>query len=160
MTTAVLVIVVLSGLSEAAGRVLPLVARRGHVSKPAIAGLLATGTVVESGVIALWPVVTWALAHLLPEAPQESAGVLTWTPASVAPLLLAGVLAFPLLGPGLHLLLLTGVGAGLTGSLSAATGSDLWLSAVCVIGAGVGLAASVESVRRAVSRVGTRAARR
>lgn len=160
MTTAVLLIVVLSGLSEAAGRVLPLVARRGQVSKPAIAGLLVTGTVVEAGVITLWPVVTWALAHLLPQLPGQGIERLSWTPASVAPLLLAGVLAFPLLGPVLHLMLLTGVGIGLTVSLSTATDAGFWLSAVCVIGAGVGLAATVETVRRAVSRAGLGAALR
>ena len=76
-----------------------------------------------------------------------------WTPSLVAPLVLAAVLAFPLLGPLLHLLLLVGVGAGLAGPLATATGLGWWGAAGCVAVAGVGLGVAVEAVRRLVVRI-------
>ncbi|MDX3248104.1 hypothetical protein [Streptomyces sp. ME18-1-4] len=69
----------------------------------------------------------------------------------VAPLVLAAVLAFPLLGPLLHLVLFLGVGAGLVGPLAAESGVGWWSAAGCVAGAGLGLA--VETVRRLVVRI-------
>ncbi|CAM5632926.1 hypothetical protein [Streptomyces pilosus] len=156
MTPVAVVLVVLAGLSEAAGRILPLVARRSRVSRPVVCGLLLTGTAVESAVIALWPLTAWALARLGRSVPVVSdATALTWTPAQVAPLLLCAVIAFPLLGPLLHLSLLLGVGAGLAGPLAAATGVTWWTAAGCLALAGVGLAAVVEAVRRVVARTGT-----
>ncbi|MER7738114.1 hypothetical protein ABTX34_07205 [Streptomyces sp. NPDC096538] len=154
MSPLVVALVLLAGLSEAAGRILPLVARRRTVSPPVVAGLLLTGTAVESAVIALWPLTAWTLAEMLPHA-TASAAAPGWTAAQVAPMLLGAVIAFPLLGPLLHLMLLTGVGAGLVGPVAAASGVGGWAAAGCVAVAGVGLAAAVEAVRRLVGRIGT-----
>ncbi|WP_077966557.1 hypothetical protein [Ensifer adhaerens] len=159
MSITVAALLVLCGLSESAGRVLPLVASRPNVSPRLVAGLMMTGTVVEATVMALWPVGAWAVADLLQPlvapnaAPLPGAVGLAWTPASVAPLLLAAVLAFPLLGPFLHLLLVAGVGAGLAGSLAAASGLGWWTAAGCIAVAGIGLAATVEVVRRLIARI-------
>ncbi|MEU5464417.1 hypothetical protein ACH4KU_05900 [Streptomyces althioticus] len=157
--SSVVVLVLLAGLSEAAGRILPLVARRTQVSPPVVAGLLLTGTAVESAVIALWPLTAFTLAELLPYA-TTSGTAPGWTAGQVAPMLLGAVIAFPLLGPALHLFLLTGVGAGLVGPVAAASGVGGWSAAACVAAAGVGLAAAVEAVRRLVGRIGTTGTRR
>jgi hypothetical protein len=150
----VIVLLVLgAGLSEAVGRLLPLIARRSGVSPVAVAGLLLTGTLVEGAVFALWPLTAWTVAELLSPGPA-SAAVPVWTPGLIAPLLLAAVLAFPLLGPLLHLLLRTGVGAGLAGPVAAAGGLGWWAAAGCVAVAGIGLALAVEAVRRLVVRPG------
>lgn len=148
----VLVLLLIGGLSEAAGRVLPLVARRPGMSRAVVAGLLVTGALVESAVIALWPLTARNLADLVQPAGAPEA-VLVWTPALIAPLVLTAVLAFPMLGPGLHLLLLVGVGVGLAGSLASATGLDWILAAACVVAAGLGLAFAVELVRRLVATI-------
>lgn len=153
MSTAVVVLLVLAGLSESAGRVLPLVARRPRLSPPFLAVLMLTGTVVEGTVIALWPLAAWTLADLVQPATLPDASALRWTPALVTPMLLAAILAFPLLGPLLHLVLVVVVGAGLAGPLAAASGLGWWAAAACVAGAGVGLAAAVEVVRRVTARV-------
>lgn len=149
--TAVVVLLVLAGLSESAGRVLPLVARRPRLSPGFLVLLMTTGTVVEGTVVALWPLTAWTLAELVGGPLPGPA--LTWTPALVAPMLLAAVLAFPLLGPALHLLLVVGVGAGLAGPLAAASGLGWWAAAACVAGAGLGLAGAVEVVRRVTARL-------
>ncbi|MCP9999169.1 hypothetical protein AB0D88_19990 [Streptomyces werraensis] len=160
MPSAVVVaLVLLAGLSEAAGRILPLVARRPRVSPPVVAGLLLTGTAVESAVVALWPLTAFTLAGLLPDATASGAAP-GWTAGEVAPMLLGAVIAFPLLGPALHLMLLTGVGAQLVGPVAAASGVGGWTAAACVAAAGVGLAAAVEAVRRVVGRIGTTGTRR
>lgn len=152
MPTAVVVLLVLAGLSESAGRVLPLVARRPRLSPRLLVALMTTGTVVEGAVIALWPPAAWALAGWV--QPGTLPGpTLAWTPALVAPMLLAAILAFPLLGPFLHLLVVVGVGAGLTGPLADASGLGWWAAAACVAGAGLGLAATVEVVRRLTARL-------
>jgi hypothetical protein len=164
MSTTVVVLLVLAGLSESAGQVLPLVARRPNLSRRLVAGLMVTGTVVEGTVIALWPLAAWTVADLVqpvvaPDAvPLPGTIGLAWTPVLVAPLLLTAVLAFPLLGPFLHVLLLTGVGAGLAGPLAAASGLGWWTAAGCIAVAGVGLAATVGVVRRLIARIiaGTR----
>jgi hypothetical protein len=159
MSITVVVLLVLAGLSESAGRVLPLVARRPKLSPRLVAGLMVTGTVVEATVIALWPLAAWTVADLVqpvvaPDAaPLSGTTGLAWTPAVVAPLLLAAVLAFPLLGPFLHILLMTGVGARLAGPLVAATGLGWWIAAGCIAAAGVGLAVTVEVVRRLIARI-------
>ncbi|MFC5422356.1 hypothetical protein ACFPOB_22570 [Bosea eneae] len=159
MSTTVLVLLVLAGLSESAGRVLPLVARRPKLSPPLVAGLMATGTVVEGTMIALWPLAAWTVAELVqpvvaPEAaPLPDSSGLAWTPALIAPLLLAAILAFPLLGPLLHILLVAAVGAGLAGPLSAASGLGWWSAAGCIAAAGLGLTATVELVRRLIARI-------
>ncbi|ACP23123.1 hypothetical protein NGR_b16720 (plasmid) [Sinorhizobium fredii NGR234] len=159
MSTTVVALLVLAGLSESAGRVLPLVARRPKLSPRLVAGLMVTGTVVEGTVIALWPHAAWTFADLVqpvvaPDAaPLPATNGLAWTPVLVAPLLLAAVLAFPLLGPFLHILLVTGVGAGLASPLAGVSGLGWWPAAGCIAIAGVGLTATVEVVRRLIARI-------
>lgn len=155
MSAAVVVLLLLAGLSEAVGRLLPVIARRAGTSRRVVAGLLLTGAVVEGTVFALWPLTAWTLAQLVLPAPALPHVVApAWTPGLVAPLVLAAVLAFPLLGPLLHLLLLAGVGAGLAGPLAATTGLGWWAAAGCVAVSGFGLALAVEAVRRLVGTIG------
>jgi hypothetical protein len=155
MSPIIVLLLLLAGLSEAAGRILPLIARRPGVSRTFVVGLLTTGTIVDGAVFALWPVGTWALAGLVLPASVEAGTGLAWTPGMLAPLVFCAVLAFPLLGPLLHLLLCVGVGAGLAGSLAASTGLNWWLAASCVAVAGLGLALAVEAIRRVIMTVGT-----
>ncbi|MEU5025536.1 hypothetical protein [Streptomyces milbemycinicus] len=152
MSPFVIVLLLFAGLSEAAGRILPLVARRPGMSRTFVAGLLLPGGLVESAVFALWPLTAWTLAKLVLSPPLQGGG-LAWTPGLVAPLVLAAVLAFPLLGPLLHLLLFVGVGAGLADPLAAATGLGWWAAAGCVAVSGAGLGIAVEAVRRLVVRL-------
>jgi hypothetical protein len=154
MSPAVVVLLLFAGLSEAAGRMLPLIARRSGASRTGVVGLLLTGALVEGTVFALWPLTAWTLARLVLPAPPPGVVAPAWTPGLVAPLVLAAVLAFPLLGPLLHLLLLVGVWAGLAGPLAAATGLGWWAAAGCLAVAGVGLALAVEAVRRLVGTIG------
>lgn len=151
MSTIVVVLLVFAGVSEAAGRIVPMAAQRPGMSRTAVAGLLLTGGLVEGTVFALWPLTTWTLAELVLSAPAEAQ--LVWTPGLAAPLLLAGVLAFPWLGPLLHLMLFVGVGAGLAGPLATATGLGWWAAAGCVAVAGTGLGLAVEAIRRLVVRL-------
>ncbi|MFI6293630.1 hypothetical protein ACIBEJ_18715 [Nonomuraea sp. NPDC050790] len=150
MSPAVVVLLVLAGMSEALGRVLPFLARNPGRSWRAVAGLLVAGGLLEAVVFALWPLTAWTLADLV--LPTSPGAVLVWTPELVAPLVLSAVLAFPLLGPLFHLLLLVGVGAGLVGPLATLTGLGWWESAGCVTVAGVGLGLAVEGARRLVGR--------
>jgi hypothetical protein len=154
MSPAVAVLLLLAGLSEAVGRMLPLIGRRPGTSPAVVAGLLLTGALVEGIVFALWPLTAWALAQLVLPAPPQGIVAPVWTPGLVAPLVLAAVLAFPLLGPLLHLLLMVGVGAGLAGPIATATGMGWWAAAGCVAAAGAGLALAVEAVRRLVGTIG------
>ncbi|MFD5574199.1 hypothetical protein [Streptomyces cadmiisoli] len=149
----VLPLLFLAGLSEAAGRVLPLVAHRPGVSRKFVIGLLLAGALVEGAVFALWPLTTLTLAELVQGAPAAAPTEFVWTPELIAPLMLAAVLAFPLLGPLLHLLLFIGVGAGLSDSLASATGLGWWTAVGCVTVAGVGLGVTSEGVRRLVARI-------
>ena len=159
MSSAVVVLVLIAGLSESAGRILPMVATRYSASRPIVAvGLLLTGAMVEAAVIALWPRTALAVAELALSAPSSPAE-LTWTPGLVAPLVLAAVLAFPMLGPLLHLLLIVGVGAGLVAPLSEMTDLGWWAAAGCVAVAGVGLAGAVEVVRNLLVKVSASGAR-
>ncbi|WP_394618909.1 hypothetical protein JNUCC0626_07360 [Lentzea sp. JNUCC 0626] len=160
MSAAVVVLLLAAGLSEAVGRVLPFLVRRPGTSWQAVASLLTTGGLIEAAVFALWPLAAWTLAGLVPST-SSPGEVLTWTPGLVVPLVLAAVLAFPLLGPLLHLLLLVGVGASLAGPLAVATGLGWWAAAGCVAVAGIGLGVAVEGVRRLVGQLtatGTREA--
>ncbi|WP_062442750.1 hypothetical protein [Herbidospora daliensis] len=151
MSPVVVVMLLLAGLSEAAGRLLPVVARRpGHSRSHAVL-LLASGAVVEGTAFALWPLTAWTLAGLVRPAPAADVAALTWTPGLLAPLLLAAVLAFPLLGPVLHLLLFVKVGLDLVGPLAAATGLGWWAATGCVAVAGAGLGVAIEAVRRVVA---------
>jgi hypothetical protein len=154
MSPTVVVLLLFAGLSEAVGRMLPLIARRSGASRTGVIGLLLTGAIVEGTVFALWPLTAWTLARLVLPDPPSGLGAPAWTPGQVAPLVLAAVLAFPLLGPLLHLLLMVGVGAGLAGPLAAATGLGWWAAAGCLAVAGVGLALAVEAVRRLVGTIG------
>lgn len=155
MSFVVVLLLLLAGLSEAVGRILPLIARRPSVSRTPVVGLLTAGAVIDGAVFALWPLTAGALAGLVfPAAAHDAAG-LSWTPGLLAPLLFSAVLAFPLLGPLLHLLLFVGVGAGLSGSLATATGLDWWGAAGCVAVAGIALALAVEGVRRLVITIST-----
>ncbi|GAA4557196.1 hypothetical protein [Planotetraspora kaengkrachanensis] len=159
MSLMVVAVLLLAGLSEALGRLLPLVARRPGVSRPVAAELLLIGAVVEGAVFALWPLTSWTIAELVLSPPLFGAAALTWTPGLAAPLLLSAVLAFPLLGPLLHLLLFVGVGIGLVAPLSAMTGLGWWAAAGCVAVAGVGLGVAVEAVRRLVAKISGTGAR-
>ncbi|MCX5121584.1 hypothetical protein OG992_30850 [Micromonospora sp. NBC_00362] len=153
MSPFVVILLLVGGLSEAAGRLLPVVARLSGVSHVRVVSLLLGGAIVDGAVFALWPLSAWAVAGLvLPTAPSDA---LIWTPGLAAPLVLAGVLAFPLLGPLLHLLLMVGVGAGLAGALATVAGVGWWEAAGCVAVAGVGLGVTVEAVRRLVVKLNT-----
>ncbi|MEU0075847.1 hypothetical protein ABZ027_40935 [Streptomyces sp. NPDC006332] len=158
MSPTVVVLLLFAGVSETAGRILPLVARRPGMSRTFVAGLLLPAGLVEGVVFALWPLTAWTLAELVLSSSPPGTG-LVWTPSLVAPLVLAAVLAFPLLGPLLHFLLFAGVGAGLVGPLAAASGLDWWSAAGCVAVAGTGLGLAVEAVRRLVVRISATAAR-
>ncbi|MFG1817683.1 hypothetical protein ACGFIF_28265 [Kribbella sp. NPDC049174] len=149
----VIVLLLIAGLSEAAGRVLPLVARRPGMSRPLVVGLLLAGALIEAAVIALWPLTAWNLAEFVMPTAAPDTAELVWTAGLIAPLVLAGILAFPWLGPLLHLLLLVGVGASLAGPLAAASGLGWGVAAACVAVAGVGLAVAVEIVRRLVATI-------
>jgi hypothetical protein len=153
----VVVLLLLAGLSEAVGRALPVLASRSGLSRTRVVGLIVAGAVVEAAVLALWPLTAWALAALIP--PSGPAEALVWTPGLVAPLLLAAVLAFPLLGPLLHLALFVGVGATLTTALAPVAGLGWWTAAGCVAVAGVGLGVAVEAVRRLAGWLNTATAR-
>jgi hypothetical protein len=153
MSPAMVVLLLFAGLSEAAGRLLPVVARGSGVSRLRTVGLLLFGAVVDGAVFAIWPVSAWVLAVALPGPPPGE--VVVWTPALAAPLLLAAVLAFPLLGPVLHLLLLAGVGSGLAAGLGTAAGLGRWVAGGCVAVAGIGLAVAVEAVRHLAARFAT-----
>ncbi|MCO8271855.1 hypothetical protein M1L60_14750 [Actinoplanes sp. TRM 88003] len=156
MTATVIVVLVVAGISEALGRVVPLIARRSGIARPVVIGLILTGGLIEAAVFALWPLTSWTLAELLLPAAPAGPEPPSWTPELAAPLMLAAVLAFPLLGPLLHLLLMTVVGVGLTGPLAAATGLGWWTTAACVAGAGLGLGLTIDVVRRVAVRVATR----
>jgi hypothetical protein len=151
----VVVLLLFAGFSEAVGRILPLIARRPVVSRTPVLGLLSAGALIDAAVFALWPVSAGALASLV-TASASDAAALVWTPELLAPLLFAAVLAFPLLGPFFHLLLVIGVAAGLSASLATATGLEWWVAAGCVAVAGLGLALAVEGVRRLVITISLR----
>jgi hypothetical protein len=150
--SSVVVLLLFAGLSEAAGRIVPLVSRRPGMSRTFVAGLLLAAGLVEAAVFALWPLTAWTLAELVLSSPPPGAE-LVWTPSLLVPLVFSAVLAFPLLGPLLHRLLFVGVGAGLAGPLATATGLGWWGAAGCVAVAGAGLGVAVEGVRRLVVRI-------
>ncbi|MGW1541868.1 hypothetical protein ACWCPM_16825 [Streptomyces sp. NPDC002309] len=149
MSPVVVLLLLLAGVSEAAGRILPLAVRRPGMPRSLVASLLLAGGLVEGAVFALWPLSAWTLAELVASSPPPGEG-LVWTPGVAAPLVLCAVLAFPWLGPVLHLVLFVGVGAGLADLLATAAGLDWWTAVGCVTVAGAGLAVAVEGVRRLV----------
>jgi hypothetical protein len=152
MSPVVAVLLLFAGLSEAVGRILPFLVRRPSTSWRVVVSLLMTGGLIEAAVFALWPLTAWTLADVALSTPSPG-DVLVWTPGLVAPLVLSAVLAFPLLGPLLHLLLVAGVGAGLVSPLATVTGLGWWGAAGCVAVAGAGLGVAVEAVRRLVGRL-------
>ncbi|KAB1923221.1 hypothetical protein ONO23_04371 [Micromonospora noduli] len=158
MSPVVAILLLVAGLSEAAGRLLPVVARLSGVSHVRVVSLLLAGAIVDGAVFALWPLSAWAVTGLVLPTSASDEAALVWTPGLAAPLVLAGVLAFPLLGPLLHLLLMVGVGAGLAGALATVAGVGWWEAAGCVTIAGIGLGVSVEAVRRLVVKLNTRRA--
>ncbi|AVH54805.1 MULTISPECIES: hypothetical protein [Streptomyces] len=158
MPLIVVALLLLAGVSEAVGRILPLAVRRPGMSRTLVASFMLAGGLVEGAVFALWPLTAWTLAELVLSSPPPGEE-LVWTPGLVAPLMLAAVLAFPLLGPFLHLLLFVGAGAGLVSPLAAATGLGWWGAAGCVAVAGAGLGVAVEAVRRLVVRISAAEAR-
>jgi hypothetical protein len=152
MSLMVIVLLLFAGLSESAGRLLPVVARQSGVSQARAVALMLAGAVVEAAVFALWPLTAWAFADLVLTGPPSGDEALVWTPGLLAPLLLAAILAFPLLGPLLHLVLMVGVGTGLADALASMAGLGWWAAAGCVALAGIGLGLTVEAVRRLVAR--------
>ncbi|RLP94631.1 hypothetical protein EAD89_03000 [Micromonospora sp. BL4] len=155
MSPVVAIMLLFAGLSEAVGRLLPVVARLSGVSHTKVFVMVLAGAVVDGAVFALWPLSAWTLAELVLPAASPDQAALAWTPGLAAPLLLAAVLAFPLLGPLLHLLLMVGVGTGLATALATVAGVAWWESAGCVAVAGVGLGVAVEGIRRLVVRLNT-----
>ncbi|SCL15304.1 hypothetical protein GA0070624_0680 [Micromonospora rhizosphaerae] len=155
MSPVVAILLLFAGLSEAAGRLLPVVARLSGVSHTRVVGLMLAGAVIDGAVFALWPLSAWTLAELVLLTSPSDGAPLVWTPGLAAPLLLAAVLAFPLLGPLLHLVLMVGVGAGLAAALATVAGLGWWDAAGCVAVAGFGLGIAVEGVRRLVVRLNT-----
>ncbi|MEV6366556.1 hypothetical protein D7147_20920 [Micromonospora musae] len=155
MSPVVTVLLLVAGFSEAAGRLLPLVARLSGASRTRVVGMMVAGAVVDGAVFALWPLSAWTLAELVLVTSPSDEAALVWTADLAVPLLLAAVLAFPLLGPFLHLVLMVGVGAGLATALATVAGVGWWGAAGCVAAAGVGLGVAVEGVRRLVVRLST-----
>lgn len=60
----VIVLLLFAGLSEAAGRILPLLARRPGMPRTLVVGLLIGAGLVEAAVFTLWPMTAWTLAEL------------------------------------------------------------------------------------------------
>jgi hypothetical protein len=150
MSGAAGVLVVLAGLSETVGRIVPLVARRHHATRATVIRLLAGGTVIQALLFAAWPLLAWTLAGLIHLGPVGgSLAAPGWTAGSAAPLLFCAVFAFPLLGPALHVVVLALAGLALSEQL-AAGGSDWWPAVGCVAAAAVLLALVLGGIRRAV----------
>lgn len=157
MSPGVVALLILAGLSESAGRILPLLSRRANssraeVPKPILFGLLLTGALIDGTVFALWPVGASLLAPLL-GAKATGASPVAWNESLVAPLVVAAIIAFPLVGPLLHGLLIFGVGLGLLDQLLDNTAMPWPAAAASIAIAGIGLAASVGLVRTLVGRV-------
>lgn len=146
------ILLVLAGLSESAGRMLPILARRHSASRGSVIGLVLLGAVVETLVFAVWPLTASTFAGLTVAGARPAAA---WTVGSAAPLLLSGVLAVPLVGPNLHRAVLVLAGVGLAGVLAASGGLGWWPALGCVAGSGVVLAALLAAVRRSVGAWGS-----
>ncbi|MET8521804.1 hypothetical protein [Nocardioides sp. NPDC004968] len=142
----VAVLLLLSGLSEAVGRLLPVVSRRPGASEWFVVISLATGALVEAAVFTSWPWVSELLASRL-----GGEVAIEWTSRMVAPLLLAAILALPLIGPFLHTLLITGVGIRLAQVLHAESDIGWWPALMCVAVAGIGLTGAVTAIRWGVA---------
>jgi len=147
MSAATAVVLVLAGLSETVGRILPLVARRHRATRATVIRLLVAGTVIQALLFGSWPLLAWTVAGLLDPGPAGPAPA--WTAGGLVPLLFCAVYAFPLLGPALHLLVLGLAGIALSEQLAAA-GPGWWPAVGCVAGAGGLLALVLAGIRRAV----------
>ncbi|WP_040569103.1 hypothetical protein [Microbacterium yannicii] len=157
MSPAVVALLILAGLSESAGRILPLLSRRAsssraEIPKPILFSLLLTGAAIDATVFALWPICASLLAPLF-GAPATGPAPVNWTVDLIAPLVVAAIISFPLIGPFLHGLLIFGVGLGLLDQLIDATGMPWPAAAGCIAIAGIGLAAFVGLLRVLVGRV-------
>jgi hypothetical protein len=84
---------------------------------------------------------------------SSSSSAIHWTPTLAAPLMFAAVLAFPLIGPFLHGIVIFCVGLGLVEQLATPSGAEWFLAALLVAVSGIGLAAAVGFVRYVVGRV-------
>lgn len=144
----VVVLLLLAGLSEAVGRLLPVVSRRPGASERFVVISLATGALIEAAVFTSWPWVSELLAARLGGGDEVA---IEWTPRMVAPLLLTAILAFPLIGPFLHTLLITGVGIRLAQVLHAESDIGWWPALMCVAVAGIGLTVAVAAIRSGVA---------
>jgi len=163
MTPDVVTLLVIAGLSESAGRILPLISRRAsttrtHVPKPIVFGLLITGGVIDSTVFLVWPAWAGAFASRFGTVPTPNPGV-TWTAELAAPLILCAIIGLPLVGPALHALVLLGVSLSLITVMAGETTMSWSAAAASVGAAGVGLALSVTLLRWSVSRLIARTAR-
>ncbi|HTN54783.1 MAG TPA: hypothetical protein VLZ82_01270 [Microbacterium sp.] len=157
MTPGAVTLLLIAGLSESAGRILPLISRRAsltrsHVPKPIVFGLLLTGGVIDSVVFLVWPGWASALAFRFGAGPMPSPGV-SWTAELAAPLILCAIICLPLIGPALHALVLLGVALSLMVVLTRETGISWITAAASVAIAGIGLALSVTVLRWSVSRL-------
>lgn len=157
MSPAVVALLLIAGLSESAGRMLPLISRRAattrsHVPKPIIFGLLFTGGAIDSAIFLVWPAWASALASRFGAGSTVSPGV-SWTAELAAPLILCAIIGLPLIGPALHALVLLGVSLSLITVLARATAMPWGGAAASVAVAGIGLAASVAVLRWSVSRL-------
>jgi hypothetical protein len=153
MSVATMLLLLGAGFSETAGRILPIVARRPTTSSSALVTLFVSGTVVEAVGFAVWP----ALAGVLLAAAGHPVGDTTWPAGVLVVLLFAALLAFPFLGPALHLLVALIAGVGLTDHLASGTSWAAPATAVAVAGvtlwlATVGLRALISGRRRTPDR--------
>ncbi|QGM05643.1 hypothetical protein [Stenotrophomonas maltophilia] len=160
----VALLLALAGISASTGRVLPLLARRNALTLRLLVALMLTGALVEAAVFALWPLMAWVVADLAqpfiaPGVPALPSSIgFTWTPSLILPLLLAAILAFPLLGHLLHALVLIVAGARMITPLASASGLGWWDAALCMAMAVIWLELIVELLRRGIARAaaGTR----
>ena len=141
-------LLLLAGLSEAVGRLLPVVSRRPGASERFVIVSLATGALVEAAVFTSWP---WVSELLAAQFAGGDDVAVEWTPRTVAPLLLTAILAFPLIGPFLHTLLISGVGIRLAQVLHAESDTGWWPALACVAAAGIGLTLAVTAIRWGVA---------
>jgi len=153
----VVALLLIAGLSESAGRILPLISRRASttrvlVPKPILFGLLITGGVIDSAIFLVWPAWASTLASRFASGSTPNPGV-SWTAELAAPLILCAIIGLPLIGPALHALVLLGVSLSLINVLARDTAMPWATAAASVAVAGLGLALSVTLLRWSVSRL-------
>jgi hypothetical protein len=141
----VAILLVAAGLSESVGRILPVIARGRWHSRQALVWLIAAGTIVDALFFAVWPVLAGFVLQGLSGHPPSGPA---WTAGSVAVLLLAAVLAMPVVGPFLHLAVFVVAGSLLSTRLAPAVG--FWPCSLAVALAGFAVAFAVGCVRTLV----------